>query len=431
LDWINDSITINVRDPKRFFFKSLRFASKFSHFLALYSDPATYPLGGFKKKIFMGCQKSIVSKPGMEFFKELKKRGIGNHFLVGYMGYDLKNQMENLDSQNEDLLEFPDGQFFIPEIILEFEGNSLKISSTEPSKKIVHEIEKVSILENPIPTPQLKFKGNFSRDRYIETVNRIRSNIRKGDIYELNLSQNFVTESKDFPYVDFFTSMSEINPVPFSALLKINSLVLIGSSPERFLKKQGEKIWSQPMKGTRPRASSHFDDEKMRQELGASEKEIAENMMIMDLVRNDLAKSCLTGSINVEEMFKIYPFKTVFQMITTVSGRLVDPSDPIFPIMTSFPMGSMTGAPKIKAMELIEFYETRKRGLYSGALGYFNPDGDFDLAVNIRSLIYHRSRSILSYHVGGAITWDSIPEKEYEECLWKAAHFDRLFKKTN
>ena len=183
------------------------------------------------------------------------------------------------------------------------------------------------------------------------------------------------------------------------------------------------------MKGTRPRSSDPEEDERLKNELMNSEKEIAENMMIMDLVRNDLAKSSETGSIEVEELFKVYSFKTVHQMITTVKGRISGSTDPFEAIANAFPMGSMTGAPKIKAMEWIEKLESTKRGIYSGAMGYFDPNGDFDFSVCIRGLMYNIETGILGYHVGGAITWDSDPEQEYLECQWKSSHWDQLFKK--
>ena len=191
------------------------------------------------------------------------------------------------------------------------------------------------------------------------------------------------------------------------------------ASPERFIKKEDKKLTSQPIKGTIRRGKSPEEDELLRDQLRNSEKERAENMMIVDLVRNDLARSCKPGSVVVEEMFGVYPFKYLFQMISTISGELREQVHFIDAIKNAFPMGSMTGAPKIKAMQLIEKYEVAKRGVFSGAVGYITPNGDFDFNVVIRSIFYNQLTSQLSFQAGSAITYDSIPEQEYDECMLK------------
>ncbi|MEQ8572889.1 MAG: anthranilate synthase component I family protein, partial [Fulvivirga sp.] len=225
-----------------------------------------------------------------------------------------------------------------------------------------------------------------------------------------------------------FRSLTKKSPTPFSTLYKNTEHYLICASPERFIKKEGSKLVSQPIKGTARRGSSEYEDEIIKQELRTNEKELAENMMIVDLVRNDLAKSCIPGSVKVEQMFGIYTFNQWHQMISTVTGQLKNEVKAIEAIKNAFPMGSMTGAPKIKVMELIEKYEVSKRGIYSGSVGYFSPNGDFDFNVVIRSLIYNSSTKNLSFQVGGAITYDSDANAEYEECLLKASAISSLFK---
>ena len=221
--------------------------------------------------------------------------------------------------------------------------------------------------------------------------------------------------------------MNRLSPKPFACIQKFDDHYIISASPERFLKKNGQKVISQPIKGTRPRASTIEKDEALKKELRNSEKEIAENMMIVDLVRNDLARTAKTGSVKVEEIFGIYSFEQVHQMISTITAEVRDDTHFIDVIKNAFPMGSMTGAPKVKVMELIEKYENTKRGAFSGASGYIKPNGDFDFNVLIRSLFLNKSTETYSFQVGSAITYDSDPLDEYEECLVKAkAIFDLL-----
>jgi para-aminobenzoate synthetase component 1 len=220
--------------------------------------------------------------------------------------------------------------------------------------------------------------------------------------------------------IELYTRLNEISPNPFSCLQKHDEQYIICASPERFLKKEGSTIISQPIKGTRPRSEDAIEDDRLAKELRSDEKELAENMMIVDLVRNDLAKSSKIGSVNVEEIFGIYSFQQVHQMISTVVSEKRDGLTFVDVIKNAFPMGSMTGAPKVKVMQLIETYENTKRGPFSGAAGYISPDGDFDFNVLIRSLFLNLAQGTYSFQVGSAITYDSIPEKEYEECMVKA-----------
>ncbi len=417
---------ITIKNQQEFFKKALRYADKKGKFLATRSFQKDYPLGGFEDHLFIGSRKEFISFPTEDFFSEIKRKESGD-YLVGYLSYDLKNQIEELQSNNPDHIRAPEGVMFVPETVLSFFDGSINLQSQIDPKDVLSDIENVEEPDPGSEIPSVEFEGAFEKEEYLDTIQKIREHIQIGDIYELNLSQNFSAQVPGFDYIHAFEQLGKTNLAPFASLFRFEDLVMIGSSPERFAKRQGMDIWSQPMKGTRPRGSTEIQDKELKEELSQSEKDIAENMMIMDLVRNDLAKSCKTGSVTVEEMFKVYPFEKVFQMITTVKGSLKENISSIEILRNAFPMGSMTGAPKIKAMELIEKYENRKRGLYSGAMGYMLPNGDFDFAVNIRSLVHKISEGLLSYHVGGAITWDSDPEEEYQESLWKAEHFKELF----
>jgi para-aminobenzoate synthetase component 1 len=250
-------------------------------------------------------------------------------------------------------------------------------------------------------------------------VEAIRQHIIEGDVYEMNLCQEFFAENVPLEPLATFERLNALTNAPFAAYLRRGEHYLLCASPERFLKKENNRLISQPIKGTRRRHPEPAEDARIREQLRDSIKDRAENIMIVDLVRNDLARNCLPGSVQVEDLFGIYSFQTVHQMISTVTGQLRPGIHPLLALRDAFPMGSMTGAPKVMAMELIEQYERSRRGLFSGALGYFSPDGDFDFNVVIRSILYNAGTGYLSCQVGGAIVYDSVPEQEYEECLLK------------
>ncbi len=251
-------------------------------------------------------------------------------------------------------------------------------------------------------------------------MERIREHILDGDVYELNYCIEFFAKKARIDPLVVYEKLASRSPMPFSVFGRVHDCYMMGASPERFLKKTGTQLLSQPIKGTIRRGKDTAEDEQLKKLLQTDEKERAENMMIVDLVRNDLARSAVTGSVKVEEMFGIYTFAQLHQMISSVSAQLRPEVPFTEAIKHAFPAGSMTGAPKIKAMELIDQYEDVKRGLYSGAIGYITPEGDFDFNVVIRSILYNAATAYLSFQVGSAITYDAVGEKEYEECLLKA-----------
>ena len=244
--------------------------------------------------------------------------------------------------------------------------------------------------------------------------------IHIGDMYEANFCMEFYAENAAINPLEKFLKLNEISKAPFSVFFKNHKHYLLSASPERYLKKVGETIISQPIKGTSKRSSDPVEDEKSKQFLESDSKERAENIMITDLVRNDLSHTAQKGSVEVVELCKIYSFLQVHQMISTITSKLDAQYAPVDVLKTTFPMGSMTGAPKISVMKIIENLEETKRGLYSGAVGYFTPEGDFDFNVVIRSILYNQENQYVSFSVGSAITAQSVPEKEYEECLLKA-----------
>ncbi|HKJ07092.1 MAG TPA: anthranilate synthase component I family protein, partial [Flavobacteriaceae bacterium] len=270
------------------------------------------------------------------------------------------------------------------------------------------------------PNLNLLIKQRIDKNSYLKKVNNILNHIYRGNIYEANFCQEFYSEKTTINPVNTYLKLNEISKPPFASFLKINNKYLLSASPERYLQKQGTTVISQPIKGTAKRALDEIEDQKLIAELENNNKERAENIMIVDLVRNDLSHFAKKGTVKVNELCKVYTFKQVHQLISTVSCEVSKNIDVVDLIKKTFPMGSMTGAPKISAMQIIEALEETKRGLYSGAVGYFTPDDDFDFNVVIRSILYNETEKYVSYSVGSAITAKSNPENEYEECLLKA-----------
>jgi para-aminobenzoate synthetase component I len=351
-------------------------------------------------------------------FEKLKNYKLNKKWLLGGLGYDLKNEIENLTSQNKDALNFPDLFFFEPKHLLILKGNTLTITSNI-AEYIYQQIIGIAPQKN-IFTFNGQLKSTFTNTQYISTFNKILAHINRGDIYISNFCIEFFAENVNINPVWAFEALNKISPAPFANYFKWDDKYIISASPERFLAKRGNKIIAQPIKGTAKRNTDLATDNQLKNDLKNDAKEQQENVMIVDLLRNDLTKSAKASTVNVEELFGIYSFAQVHQMISTVACQAKPELDAVDIIKNTFPMGSMTGAPKLKAMEIIEQYETTKRGIYSGAVGYFAPNGDFDFNVIIRTMLYNASNKYLSFEVGSAITTNANAQKEYEECLLKA-----------
>jgi para-aminobenzoate synthetase component I len=402
--------------------KALAWADRYP--VAAYYEPNTgnsdYPYGGFDNLLAVTSSPNNLVEPERAFDSLQQIWPAAESLLCGILAYDLKNQVEDLSSHHPDGLGFPLMFFFLPEHHLDFRQHGVWIFSREDNpSKIIQEILETSSSNRQVFN-NLNITPKISHEQYLRAVNGIREEILNGEIYEMNFCQEFYAQAKDLSPVPVFLALNQTSPMPFGGFFKIQDKYLLCASPERFLRKQGDLLLSQPIKGTIRRGASAEEDEQLHHQLAHDEKERAENMMIMDLVRNDLGRSSQTGTVKVEEMFGIYGFRQVFQMMTTVTGQLRPDCHPAAAIKNAFPMGSMTGAPKIRAMELIEQYESTRRGLFSGSMGYLKPNGDFDFNVIIRSLQYNAATGYLSFMVGSAITYDSVPEQEYQECLLKA-----------
>jgi len=341
-------------------------------------------------------------------------------WCFGHLGYDLKNEIESVSSSHADHVQFPDLYFFKPEVVVQFDERKMIIeSNTEDEEKIFHEISEINDSKQT-PTTPITIRSRIEKEEYIAIVQKLRAHILRGDCYEINFCQEFFDENVTVDPLAVYKHLANLSPNPFSALYRLGDKFLICASPERFLKKQDNKILSQPIKGTSKRMADKYQDNESKKDLLLSSKDRSENVMIVDLVRNDLSKICREGTVGVEELFGVYSFPQVHQMISTIKGELKDRVSLAQIIRATFPMGSMTGAPKKKTLELIEQYEKTKRGIFSGALGYISPAGDFDFNVVIRSIMYNQSNKYLSFQAGSGITFYSDAAKEWDECLLKA-----------
>lgn len=349
-----------------------------------------------------------------------------NDWLFGHVSYDFRNHLSTGTSAHFDGIGFADTCFFQPETVIQLQQGTVTISCLHNHPKSVL-AEILSTEASLLPQqPITSIQPRIPKKDYLNIIHQLRNHILRGDCYEINFCQEFFAESAIIDPIAVYGKLSEVSPNPFSCYYKLEDKYLLCASPERYIKKTGNKIISQPIKGTNKRSPIQTEDELLKQDLISSEKDKSENVMIVDLVRNDLSKICQEGSVQVEELFGIYPFPQVYQMVSTISGQLSDGTDFVDVLKASFPMGSMTGAPKKRVMELIEQYEHTKRGIYSGCVGYISPEKDYDFNVVIRSIMYNETSRYLSYQVGGGITFYSDAEKEYEECLLKAEAMKRV-----
>jgi para-aminobenzoate synthetase component 1 len=421
--------SFEVEDIETFKRKALQWADSFDRLV--FFDNNGYKSQGapaFEAMIAVGAEQELAhvsagygsEMTGFQKLKEWWQKDPG--WVVGFLAYDLKNELEDLHSSNPDGLGLPDLHFFRPSILIRLKDNRVVIESRDQSPILVMDsIQSFSGNFSGIAVSRTEIRPRVSREEYLKTIRAIRAHIIEGDVYEMNFCQEFFAENACIDPLHTFRVLNNASPAPFAVYYRLKDRHLMCASPERFLKKRGERLLSQPIKGTISRGNNLEEDALRKKSLSQSEKDRAENVMIVDLVRNDLARSCLPGSVRVDELFGIHSFQQVHQMISTVSGKLRPELHFMDALAMAFPMGSMTGAPKVMSMQLIEHYEKTKRGLYSGAVGYISPEGDFDFNVVIRSLLYNAEDRYLSYQTGGAIVYDSDPVQEYEECLLKGS----------
>lgn len=343
-------------------------------------------------------------------------------WAMGYWGYDLKDQLERLADRATREWDLPDALWLIFDSVLSFNHTTQEWSQFGKDARTASAWQSVpdECLREPRRDHHYSVRSQMSKDDYLRAVSDIRKRIAQGDVYEVNFTQRFHVDISDYDGrdADVMEALLAVTPSPFSAMIRTPELSVLSSSMERFLRIEGSRLSSEPIKGTRPRGRTFDEDEDRFLSLTHSAKDRAENLMIVDLTRNDLGRVAEPGSVRVPRLFGIDRYETVFQMSSTIEAVLQNGRGWADALQAAFPPGSMTGAPKIAAMNVIEELEPVKRQIYSGALGYIAPDGTCDLSVIIRTLILQGNRGY--FQTGGAIVWDSDPETEFEECQHKA-----------
>ncbi|WP_395050031.1 anthranilate synthase component I family protein [Flavobacterium sp.] len=417
------SIVKNIRNLTQFKKQLLTWSQQFRE--VVFMDSNDYPQQYSSYDCILAVDAFTSIKTDYQnAFEDLKQyQQATKDWLFGYLSYDLKNDIEAIHSNNFDGLNFPDLFFFQPKKLFLLKGSELEIQYLNMcDDEIENDFE--DIIESSLLTFEIlevvEVKQRISKENYLEKTSKILEHIHRGDIYEANFCMEFFVENAIINPLENFLKLNEISKPPLAVFLRNDKQFLLSASPERYLKKEGQLLISQPIKGTAKRYFDPIEDETSRNQLASDPKERSENIMISDLVRNDLSRTAQKGSVKVEELCGIYSFEQVHQMISTITSKLDCQYSVIDAIKTTFPMGSMTGTPKFSVLKIIEELEETKRGLYSGAVGYFTPTGDFDFNVVIRSILYNQENKYVSFSVGSAITSQSIPEKEYEECLLKA-----------
>ncbi len=354
-------------------------------------------------------------------------------YVFSCISYDVKNSIEKLTSSNSDFISFPYAIFWTAKLVLTIVDDQFVIIEGGGNDIDFDEVEVfVSAFmkeqETSLAVQNVQFQPSISKEFYLTKIDQAKEQIQLGNVYELNFCQQFVASNvKEINSSLLFHRLHKMTEAPFSVYVKWMNWEVFCGSPERFIQRKGSKMITQPIKGTIQRGKTSLEDKQFINQLSTNPKEISENMMITDLVRNDLSKIALKGSVCVEELIGVHTFKTLHHLISTVACELSEEVtfSTIFEAM--FPMGSMTGAPKLSVMKITEELESFKRGIYSGTIGCIHPSGDFDFNVVIRSLVYNQTLRTLSCAVGSAITIESDPESEYNECLTKVKRIIELF----
>ncbi|WP_347069959.1 anthranilate synthase component I family protein [Flavobacterium sp. WV_118_3] len=417
------TILKKIPDPIAFKEKLLFWAQQFREIAWLDSNEYPQHYGSYDVLLAVDAFTAIQTDTKNAFDDLNQYQSQAKDWLFGYLSYDLKNDTEILQSENYDGLGFPDLFFFQPKKVILLKGDTIELHYLAMCDDEM-ESDWSEILTQQLPVTEIAdsihIQQRISKSEYLFKVGKMLEHIHRGDCYEANFCMEFFAENATINPYQTYKQLNAISEPPFATFFKHNKHYLLSASPERYLRKEGTKIISQPIKGTAKRHTVTAEDNRIKVALAANPKERSENIMIVDLVRNDLSHTAQKGSVQVEELCGIYTFKQVHQMISTVVSEVKEGITPVDILKTTFPMGSMTGAPKIAAMQRIEELEETKRGLYSGAMGYFTPEGDFDFNVVIRSILYNAATQYVSFSVGSAITAAALPEQEYDECLLKA-----------
>jgi len=417
-------------DNIQFFTKqALQWASFFNSACCFHSQGnQNDPYSKFDVLIAAGIKDELFNRESGVTFATLETflKEHPDEWIPGFLSYDLKNEIEDLSTSKPNLQETPLSYFFLPKHVILIKGDQIEIKSDDPSQ-LFKEITTTTLVDGKLEFDG-KIKTEMNKETYKTVFNQLIKHIHQGNIYEINLCLEFYAEEAKLDPLRAFWQLSKISPTPFSCYFKQHDHYIISASPERFLARRRNLLISQPIKGTAPRGKTSSEDALLIRDLQLNKKEISENIMIVDLVRNDLTKSATPATVEVKELMGVYSFRQVHQLISTISCRERDGLPVTQSIKNTFPAGSMTGAPKISAMRLIDDYELTRRGIYAGSVGYFAADGDYDFNVVIRSISYNAKSKRLSFHVGSAITAEADASQEYQECLWKAQAILELLK---
>lgn len=412
--------TFFVENTKAFKNKMLNWANQFNIFAFLDNNEYEFDKPRFNCLLAIG-EKASIELSNNDLFQQLKQfHTIHPEWMFGHINYP---------SAYKDIQEFPQGFFFVPEVMIQLEHQqAILISSSKNVTQIFNEINAQSNhFSNENDNP-INFQEELSQNEYIKKISALQQHIQRGDCYEINFCHSFFAENVLINPLHIYEQLTDVSPNPFAALYKLKDKFCLCASPERFIKKTGNNIISQPIKGTSKRnLHNPQEDEAAKSFLFNNAKDRSENVMIVDLVRNDLGKVCKDGSVRVKELFGVYSFPQVHQMISTIEGELEKDIHWTDAIQACYPMGSMTGAPKKRVMELIEQYENHPRGLFSGSIGYVTPEGDVDFNVVIRSIYYNQTQQTISIKVGSGITIYSNPNDEYDECMMKVNAIKKIF----
>ncbi|MEN9510830.1 MAG: Aminodeoxychorismate synthase component 1 [Bacteroidota bacterium] len=386
------------------------------------------PYGKYLLLLALGVEEATELQAGQDAFNALEKATERGGWWFGHLSYDLKKETHGLESHHPAYIAWPDVYWFRPRLVC-------AVRRDQPNELQVYGANSFLLPEIPEPSlealPRVEFQSATSFETYRQHIESIREDIRCGTYYELNHCLEFRGHAANLPILEAWNQLNEQGPAPFSAFYRRQGQTAMCLSPERFLARRGNLLISEPIKGTAPRGKNPEHDEYLKNQLAGDEKNRAENIMIVDLVRNDLSMGCIPGTVKVPELCAVRSYARVHQMTSVVCGTSAPGIGTAQHLKNTFPMGSMTGAPKHEVMQHIERYESFRRGLYSGAIGYMDPSGDFDFNVVIRTLQYEESGGRIAYHTGGAITWDSEAAQEWEECRWKAAGILNVFSKND
>ncbi len=408
----------------------LYWSTQYGIFLFADSNEYNDAYGQYDCVLAAGCRHSIQGSDAGLLTRLQDWHDAHKDWLFGHICYDYKNALEpSLKSRHATALGWDEFFFFQPQVVctINKERTMLSIACMEQSPQAVY--ADIRACENTMreDIPGVTFSRKTDKTEYTDNIEQLRQHIKNGDCYEINYCVEGFAENVRLQPLPVYQKLNGISPAPFSAFYKNEHRYMMCASMERYLCKRGSELLSQPIKGTIRRGATTDADEAQKNKLYNSIKDRAENVMIVDLVRNDLARCCEQGSVAVKELYGIYTFPQVHQMISTVSGTLARDRKFTDALRYTFPMGSMTGAPKIIVTKLADRYESSRRELYSGTVGYITPEGDFDFNVVIRSMFYNEETRYLSYHTGGAITYDSAAEDEWDEMRLKASAIEQVF----